>query len=79
MLFDPLEEDFDLPAAAIEFSDGQRRHGEIVGQEDQDIAGIGIAIANAAERNGIIMLAFSPASVTAWSKRSPVALSTGRE
>ena len=56
MLLDPFEEQFDLPAAAIELGDGQRRHGEVVGQEDQRLAGFGIAIADAAQRVGIIVL-----------------------
>jgi hypothetical protein len=43
MLLDPLEEQFDLPAASIELSNRQRRFGEIVGQEDQRLAGLGIA------------------------------------
>ena len=54
MLFDPFEEQFDLPAALIELDDGQSRHGEVVGQEDQRQTGFGIAIANAAQRVGII-------------------------
>ena len=31
MLFDPFEEQFDLPLAFVEFGDGQRRKDEIVG------------------------------------------------
>ena len=34
MLLDPFEEQFDLPASAIELGDGQRRDGKVVGQED---------------------------------------------
>ena len=56
MLLDPFEEPFDLPAASIQLGDGQRRHGEVVGQEDEGFAGEGIAIADAAERVGIIVL-----------------------
>ena len=56
MLLDPFEEEFDLPAAAIELGDGQRWHGEVVGQEDQRLAGFGITIADAPQRGGIIML-----------------------
>ena len=56
MLLEPFEEQFDLPAAPIEVGDGQRRHGEVVGQEDQHLAGDGIAIADAAQRVGIIVL-----------------------
>ena len=52
----PFEEQFDLPAATIQLSDGQSRHGEVVGQEDERFAGEGIAIADAAQRFGIIVL-----------------------
>jgi hypothetical protein len=31
MLFDPFEEEFDIPAAAVKLGDLQRRFGEIVG------------------------------------------------
>jgi len=56
MLLDPFEEEFDLPASAIELGDGQRRDGKIVGQEDQHLAGFGIAITDASQRGGIIVL-----------------------
>ena len=35
VLFDPFEEQFDLPAAAIKLGDGRGRQGEVVGQEDE--------------------------------------------
>ncbi len=56
MLFDPFEEQFDLPASAIELGDGQCRDGEVVGQKDQPLAGLGIAITDATQRVGIIVL-----------------------
>ena len=56
MLLDLFEEQFDLPASAIELGDGQRRDGEVVGQEDQHVAGFGIAITDATQRVGIIVL-----------------------
>jgi hypothetical protein len=56
VLLEPFEEQFDLPASAIELGDGQRRDGEVVGQEDQHLAGLGITIADAAEWLGIIVL-----------------------
>ncbi len=56
MLLDPFEEQFDLPATPIQLSDGQCRDGEVVGQEDQRLAGLGIAIADATQRDGIIVL-----------------------
>ena len=52
MLLDPFEEEFDLPATAIELGDGPSRHGEVVGQEDQHVARFGIAIADAAQWGG---------------------------
>ena len=56
MLLDPFEEEFDLPATAIELGDGQRWHSEVVGQKDQRLAGFGIAIADAAHGGGKIIL-----------------------
>ena len=44
-LLDPLEEQFDLPASPIQLGKGQRRPGEVVGEEDEGLAGDGIAIA----------------------------------
>ena len=49
MLLDPLEEQLDLPAAFVELGDGERRQGEVVGQEGEGLAGLGIAIGDAAE------------------------------
>ena len=60
MLLEPFEEQLDLPAAAIELGDGQGRDGEVVGQKDQGLAGLGIAIADAADWGGIIELGFQP-------------------
>lgn len=59
MLLDPFEEEFDLPAAAIELGDGQCRHDEVVGQKDQRLAGFWIAIADAAQGDGIIVLQYA--------------------
>ena len=53
MPFDPFEEQLHLPSAAIELRDGQRRDGEVVGQKDQCLAALGIAIANAAQLLGV--------------------------
>src|SRR5664279_271967 len=60
MLFDPFEEQFDLPAATIELGDGQRRRGEVVSQEDQRLARFWVAIADAAHGDGIIVLGVQP-------------------
>ena len=56
MLLDPFEEQFDLPASPIQVGNGQRRHGEVVGEEDEGFAGAEVVIADAAQRAGIIVL-----------------------
>jgi len=56
MLLDPFEEEFDLPAAPIELGDGHRWHAEVIGQKDEGFAGFGIAIADATQRDGVIVL-----------------------
>lgn len=38
MLLYPFEKQFDLPTAPMQLGDGQRRQGEVVGQEDQSLA-----------------------------------------
>ena len=55
-LLESFEEEFDLPASPIELGNGQSWHGEVVRQEDQRPAGFGIAIADATQRDGIIVL-----------------------
>lgn len=60
MLLEPFEEEFDLPAASIELGDGQRRHGEVVGQKDQRLACFWITIADAAHGDWIIVLGVKP-------------------
>ena len=49
MLFDPFEEQFDLPAAAIKLGDGRRRQGKVVRQEDETFVVFGIEETSAAE------------------------------
>ena len=49
MLFDPLEKEFDLPAAAIEFGDDWGRKREVVGQEDKPLVVFYIVETNATE------------------------------
>ena len=56
MLFDPSEEEFHLPAAAINLGDGEGRQCEIVGKEDQALVVFGVAIGNPAEFVGIIFV-----------------------
>ena len=80
MLLDPFEEQFDLPAAMIELGDGQSRHGEVVGQKDQRLAGFWDrdSRCGAAGRDNRVGRS-SRRVTTVWSKRRPVVLSTGRE
>ena len=54
MLLEPLEEQLELPAALIQLREGQRRHGEVVGQAHECLSGLGITLAAAAQRCGII-------------------------
>ena len=49
VLLDPFEEQLDLPAAFVELGDGQRRQGEVVGQEGEGLAALGVAVSDAAE------------------------------
>jgi hypothetical protein len=49
VLFDPFEEQFDLPALFVYMCDGERRKDEVVGQKLQSLAGFGIAIDDAAQ------------------------------
>ena len=49
VLRDPREEQLHLPARLVELGDGQGRQRDVVGEEDQALAGIGVGIANAPE------------------------------
>ena len=53
MLFDPFEEQFDLPAALVEPGDRERWEGEVVRQEHEAALVFGIVEDDAAERIGI--------------------------
>ena len=55
MLFDPFEEQFDLPTTAIKIGDGLRRHVEVVGQKDQLLA-LGIFDSDASDRCWKVLL-----------------------
>ena len=54
MLFDPFEEQLDLPTALVDLGDGERRLGEIVGQEDQSVAVFFVVESDASELLGVI-------------------------
>src|SRR5258708_23851021 len=49
MLFDPLEKEFDLPAALVERANGQRRELKLVREEDKRLRRCGIPEADPAE------------------------------
>ena len=56
MLLDPLEEEFrHLPAAFVERADGGGRKRQVVGDEDQRLAGLGVLEADAPQKFGVIL------------------------
>jgi len=57
VLLQPLEEEFDLPAALVELGDGQRREREVVREEDELAAAFRVEVANPAEAFGVALLA----------------------
>ena len=58
VLFDPLEEQLHPPAALVELGDGQCGQVEVIGQKDQRLAGVGVAITNPPESLGVMFDAF---------------------
>ena len=55
VLFDPLEEQLDLPAVLVQRSDSQRRQRRVVGQEDQVLARLGVLETDAPQVLGIVL------------------------
>ena len=53
MLLDPLEEQLDLPAAAIQLGDGQGRQREVVGEEARGLAAFAVVELDAPKLVGI--------------------------
>jgi hypothetical protein len=49
VLFDPFEEELDLPAASVKLSDNQRWQVEVVGQKKQSPSTIDVMIADIAQ------------------------------
>ena len=49
VLFDPFEEQLDLPAAFVEFGNGECRQGEVVGEEYEGVVSFGVVILDAAQ------------------------------
>ena len=56
VLFDPLEEQLDLPSTFVKCADCKRRQSSLVGQEDQGLACFGILEADAAQMRRVIPL-----------------------
>src|ERR1700730_5694919 len=56
MLFYPLEEQFDLPAHAIELGDGERREREVVREEDKSLGGLGIVELDSAQLSFVTLV-----------------------
>ena len=54
MLFDPFEEEFDVPTATVKLGDLQRRFGEIVGEKHIPLFGFRIAKTDSAQHLGIV-------------------------
>ena len=50
MLFDPLEEQLDLPTTAVKLGNGQRWQREVVGKKDQSLSSLGIFEPDPSER-----------------------------
>ena len=53
MLLDPFEEQLDLPSAFVQRADCQRRQRELIGQEHQYFACLGVAEADAPKVGGV--------------------------
>ena len=53
MLFDPFEEQFNLPPTLVKSRDRQRGQGEVVGQEHKPAIVLGVIIHDATQRVGV--------------------------
>jgi len=54
VLFDPFKEQFHLPAAFVQRSNGQGRQGRVVGQEDQSLFGCWVPEPDTAQVFGVV-------------------------
>ena len=55
MLLDPLEEQFDLPAATIEFADGDGGQVEAIGEEDEELVVLDIVELDASQLDRVVL------------------------
>ena len=78
MLPDPLEEQFDLSATLVERTDGQRWQGELVGQEDQPLAALGVLEADAPQVVRALLAAVEAIERDGLVAEDPVAAIGGR-
>ena len=53
VLLDPLEKELHLPPRLVPLSNGERRQREVVGEEHEPLAGIGIGVADPSERQRV--------------------------
>ena len=58
VLLDPFEEEFDVPTAFVDASDRERLQAEVIGDEDEALARVGVDEADAAELFRIVPFAF---------------------
>ena len=79
MLLDPFEEEFNLPTALVEGADGRCRQGELVGEEHQRLAGVGILETDAAQRFGVILSSVVAIQCDGLVAEMPLARSVGAE
>jgi len=49
MAFDPAEEQFDAPAQPVKLGHGQRRNAQVVGEKDQVLSGLLVAVSHLAQ------------------------------
>ena len=64
MLLDPLEEEFDLPAALVKFCNGECRQSEVVGQKNNPSFLFGIVETDASELFRKVLLGIE--SLAGW-------------
>src|SRR6185437_8825594 len=74
MLFDPFEEQFDVPASAVQLGDYVCGKSEVVGEKHQPFFPLGIPVADAAESGGIPFGGIEPAQSDGLIALHPAAL-----